>query len=78
MAHRLSPEAENDLDDIWYYIATESNSIKIAVRLIDSITEKFFLLSTYPHIGRRRDEDLGPGLRSFSGWRVRYHLPGSR
>jgi len=26
---------------------------------------RFFLLTTYPHVGRRRDEDLRPGLRSF-------------
>jgi toxin ParE1/3/4 len=65
MAHRLAPEAETDLDDIWYYIAKESSSIEIADRLIDSITARFFLLTTYPHVGRRRDEDLRPGLRSF-------------
>jgi toxin ParE1/3/4 len=66
MAHRLSPEAEADLDDIWYYIAKESGSMEIADRLIDSITDRFFLLSGHPHIGRRRDEDLRPGLRSFA------------
>ena len=38
MAHRLAPEAETDLDDIWYYIAKESSSIETADRLIDSIT----------------------------------------
>src|ERR1700724_3509902 len=65
MAHRLAPEAETDLDEIWYYIAKESRSIEIADRLIDSITARFFLLTTYPHVGRRRDEDLRPGLRSF-------------
>ena len=65
MAHGLAPEAETDLDDIWYYIAKESSSIEIADRLIDSITARFFLLTTYPHVGRRRDEDLRPGLRSF-------------
>ncbi len=65
MAHRLAPEAETDLDDIWYYIAKESSSIEIADRLIDSITARFVLLTTYPHVGRRRDEDLRPGLRSF-------------
>jgi plasmid stabilization system protein ParE len=42
MAHRLSPQAEAELDDIWYYIAKESDSIDIAGRLIDSITERFF------------------------------------
>jgi toxin ParE1/3/4 len=65
MAHRLSPTAEADLDDIWYHVAKESGSIEIADRLIDTIIERFLLLSRHPHIGRRRDEDLRPGLRSF-------------
>jgi hypothetical protein len=41
MAHQVAPEAEIDLDGIWYYIARESDSIQIADRLIDSIIEKF-------------------------------------
>ena len=65
MAARLAPEAEAELDDIWSYIARESHSIEIADRTVDSITDRFFLLATYPHVGRRRDEDLLPGLRSF-------------
>ena len=65
MGHRLAPEAEAELDDIWYYVARESGSVEIADRLIDSITERFFLLSNHPHVGRRRDDDLRPGLRSF-------------
>jgi toxin ParE1/3/4 len=66
MAHRLAPQAEAELDDIWYYIAKESGSVEIADRLIDSITERFYLLTQYPHIGRERDADLRPGLRSFA------------
>jgi plasmid stabilization system protein ParE len=57
MSPRLAPEAETDLDDIWYYTAKESGSIEIADRLVDSVTEKFFLLATNPHIrtqSRRR------------------------
>jgi plasmid stabilization system protein ParE len=46
MAHRVSPQAERDLDDIWYYVAKESGSIEIANRLIDSITHRFFLLAS--------------------------------
>jgi toxin ParE1/3/4 len=65
MPHRVAPEAEAELDDIWYYIAKESDSIEIADRMVDSITDRFFLLARFPHIGRRRDEDLRPGLRSF-------------
>jgi toxin ParE1/3/4 len=66
MAHRLALEAEADLDDIWYYTAKESGSIEIADGLIDSITERFYVLSKHPHVGRRRDDDLREGLRSFA------------
>jgi toxin ParE1/3/4 len=65
MAHRLAPEAEAELDDIWHYIATESGSAGVADRVIDSITDKFAVLARFPHAGRRRDGDLRPGLRSF-------------
>jgi toxin ParE1/3/4 len=65
MAHRLAPEAEIELDELWHYLAKESSSTEIADRVIDSIVDKFFLLATYPHVGRRRDEDLRPGIRSF-------------
>jgi toxin ParE1/3/4 len=66
MAHRVAPEAEAELDDIWYYIAKESASIEIADRVVDSVTDRFFLLARFPQMGRRRDEDLRPGLRSFA------------
>lgn len=66
MAHRLSAEAEAELDDIWYYIATESGSMDVADRFIDSLTKHFYLLSRNPYIGRRRNEDLRPGMRSFA------------
>jgi len=65
MAHRVAPRAESDLDDIWYYVARESGSIEIANRLIDSITDRFFLLARFPYMGRLRDEDFGFGSRSF-------------
>lgn len=34
MAHRVSPQAVADLDDIWYYVAKESGSIETANHLI--------------------------------------------
>ena len=46
-------------------VVTKSGSIEIADRLIDSITDRFLLLARHPSIGRARDEDLRPGLRSF-------------
>ncbi len=62
-AHR-SPQADSDLDHIWYYIARESGSAEIADRLIDAITYRFLLIGERPYLGRARD-DLRPGLRSF-------------
>jgi toxin ParE1/3/4 len=63
---RLSPEAEAELDAIWLHFAVESGSTDIATRLMESITERFSLLARYPYMGRRRDNDLRPGLRSIS------------
>lgn len=40
---RLSPETEAELDGIWLYIARESGSIDIANRVIDRITDRFWL-----------------------------------
>jgi plasmid stabilization system protein ParE len=65
MAHRVAPRAAADLDDIWYYVAKESGSIEVATRLIDSITDRFFLLASHPYLGRSRDYDFGVGSRSF-------------
>jgi toxin ParE1/3/4 len=64
MAHRVTPQAEADLDGIWYYVAKESGSMEIANRLIDSITDRFVLLAGFPYLGRVRDDDFGLGSRS--------------
>jgi len=65
MAHRLSESARTALDDIWYYVATQSGSETIADRLIDQLAQRFFMLAQHPYVGRARDEDLRPGLRTF-------------
>jgi toxin ParE1/3/4 len=65
MAQRLAARAQTDLDEIWYYTAKESGSIEIANRLIDSITDRFFMLAGFPFIGRSRD-DFGVGCRSVA------------
>ena len=49
--------------------AKESDGVEIADRLIDSIAERFLLLAQHPHVGRARDADLRPGLRSFPAGR---------
>ena len=64
-ADERSLEAEAELDEIWIHIAVESGSTEIATRVVDNIAERFWLLARSPFIGRRRDEDLRPGPRSF-------------
>jgi plasmid stabilization system protein ParE len=59
MAHRVAEEAEADLDDIWLYVASESGSMEVASRLIESITDRFLLLSTFPcaeHVSRTSNQ----------------------
>ncbi len=65
MAHRLSPEAEAELDGIWWFIVQSGGSVDVAKRVVGSITERFHLLAAFPHLGRARDE-LRPGLRGFT------------
>ncbi len=58
----VSPEAEQDLVDIWCYIAEDSPSN--ADNYIDKLYSKAVMLAETPHLGIRRDE-LTPGLRCF-------------
>ena len=60
---RVSPQAEAELDGIWFYVAREA-SVETANRVIDGITSRFGLLARYPAAGRSREE-LGPDVRSF-------------
>ncbi|GGX60428.1 type II toxin-antitoxin system RelE/ParE family toxin [Saccharospirillum salsuginis] len=57
-----SPEAENDLLDIWLYIA-DDQPIN-ADRFLDKLLEKALKLAEFPELGRNR-EDLASGLKCF-------------
>lgn len=59
----VSPEADEDLVEIWLHIATDRDS-ETADKVIDSLHQKFLMLLTTPHMGRARDE-LAPYLRSI-------------
>ena len=61
---RVAAPAEEDLDEIWHYIAKNSGSIDIAVGVIDSITGAFPLLAHAPEAGTKRDE-IDAGVRGF-------------
>jgi toxin ParE1/3/4 len=64
MPYRLSALAEQDLEEIWSYVA-EDASPATADRLIDAIIDRFELLAEQPRMGRLRPE-FGPGVRSFA------------
>jgi len=57
-----SPEAQDDLIEIWLYIAQDNQAA--ANQLLDTIDEKLKLLSDSPQMEQTRDE-LAPSLRSF-------------
>ena len=58
----LSPEAEQDLVDIWIYIAEDSPTN--ADHYVDKLYDKGILLSQNPEIGTKRP-DIMETLRSF-------------
>ncbi|NJN87961.1 MAG: type II toxin-antitoxin system RelE/ParE family toxin [Leptolyngbyaceae cyanobacterium SL_7_1] len=60
--YRLSRQAEQDLEDIWFYVA-QSDEVA-ADLLIAKILDKFPMLAKFPNMGKKRD-DLLEGLRSF-------------
>jgi toxin ParE1/3/4 len=71
--YRLSNQAKDDLDDIWYYIS--SGSVVNADRFLDRLYETMKLLAEMPMAGRAR-EDLAPRLRSFvEGNYLIFYLP---
>jgi toxin ParE1/3/4 len=63
MPYRLSALAEQDLEEIWSYVA-EDASPATADRLIDAIIDRFERLVEQPRMGRLRPE-FGEGVRSF-------------
>lgn len=59
---KRTAQAEEDLIDIWAYIAQDN--ISAADRFLDRIEDKFFLLAEQPRLGPRRP-DIAPELRYF-------------
>ena len=59
---RLSRLAEQDLLDLWTYIAQDNP--EAADRFVDLLVQKCDNLCDFPEIGTRRDE-LAPSIRSF-------------
>lgn len=57
-----SPEADNDLIDIWVYLAREASQ-KLADRQVGKIYARANALERFPFTGRKREE-LVVGIRS--------------
>ena len=77
MAHRLSLDARADLDELWLFVAS-NGSVEAADRLVDAIAARFHMLAQHPEAGRRRDDDLRPGVRTFpvGEYVIAYRLEG--
>jgi toxin ParE1/3/4 len=63
MRYRVCTDAEQDLAEIFLYWAKRAG-LTVADRLIDSVTERFWLLSEYPDAGIS-SEEIAPGVRRF-------------
>lgn len=62
--YRVSKDAERDLDHIFLYWAQRA-SVDVADRLIDAITDRFWLLGEHPASGVTC-ESVAPGVRCFA------------
>jgi toxin ParE1/3/4 len=51
MRYRVSEDAERDLDEIFVYWANRA-SLEAADRVVDRITERFWLLGEHPNAGK--------------------------
>lgn len=60
--YRLSQRAEQDLEDIWIYVAQKDEVA--ADLLLAKILNKFPMLAQFPEMGYARDE-ITQGIRCF-------------
>ena len=63
MRYRVSEEAERDLDELFLHWANRA-SLNVADKLIESITDHFWLLGEYPDAGWP-SEDICAGVKCF-------------
>jgi len=64
MRYRVSEDAERDLDEIFLYWATRA-SLEAADRVVDRITERFWLLGEHPDAGKPAG-DIAGGVKCFA------------
>lgn len=71
MPHRIvvTPEARDQLDQLYRFIASAAGDTDIALRFVDGIIDHIATLADFPKRGSPRD-DVRPGLRTVA-WRRR-------
>jgi toxin ParE1/3/4 len=62
MRYRVTEDAERDLDEIFLYWATRA-SLEAADRVVDRITERFWLLGEHPDAGK--PAGIAAGVKCF-------------
>jgi toxin ParE1/3/4 len=63
MRYRVSGDAERDLDEIFVYWANRA-TLEIADQVVDSITERFWLLGEHPSAGKPAGH-IASGVKCF-------------
>src|ERR1700720_1344054 len=63
MRYRVSADAERDLGEIFLYWATRA-SLEAADRVVDRITERFWLLGEHPDAGKPA-RDIAASVKCF-------------
>lgn len=63
MRYRVSEDAQRGLDEIFLY-CSERASLEVADRLIDNITDRFWLLGEHPDASKSAD-DIAAGVKCF-------------
>jgi toxin ParE1/3/4 len=67
MRYRIAKSAARDLDEIFEHWARRVG-VEIADRVIDGITDRFWLLGEHPNTGKSASE-LAPGMKIFPAGR---------
>jgi toxin ParE1/3/4 len=63
MLYRISEDAQLDLEEIFLYWG-DLVSLEAADRIVDSVTDRFWLLAEHPKAGKSAS-DIAPGVRCF-------------
>ena len=63
MDFRLAPQAESELDEVWYFLATQSSNVDAADRMVNSIAENERLIIGAPE----RRSPVSPWARFICG-----------